>query len=92
MKLGVAAGDVIENAGEPLRDRSTGATVKTSLPDVYPGHGSGRWASRGGWWSMGSTPGPPSSSRAKTLGMTVVSQLRKDAALRRCLGRGCRGG
>src|SRR5271157_1769132 len=81
-RLGVAAGDVIESAGEPLPDRFRQVRrSRRRWPDVYPGHGFGRWASRGGWWSMGSTPGPPCLQPAKTLAMTVVIRVRKDAAL-----------
>ena len=64
-RLGVAAGDVIESGENPLvtdSDRRDGQDVvgRTFIPGMAPAG-----ASRGGWWSMGSTPGPPSSSRRR---------------------------
>ena len=46
-----------------------------------PSRGWGSWASRSGWWPTGRTPRRPFLKPAKALGVTVVSRLRKDAAL-----------
>ena len=76
------AGDVIESAENPFltdSDRRDGQDVvgRTFIPGMAPA--GGQAAVGGGRWDLRQGP---FLQPAKTLGMTVVSRLRKDAALR----------